>query len=395
MPKFSYWGTDEQGVERRGEVEAAGVLDAARRLRGQGLSLSSLDRVDPVEEPRLTEEMDAFAFFNRSLAGMTRIGFPLPRAVREISRGLRRGRFKASLERLESFLREGKSLEESVADLPGDFPPHYRWMLRAGAKAGNLPAVLTAVARNTEGFLRVRRALAGALAYPAVILGFGGLLMAGFVAFFLPMLERMQLEKGFPEPTLAVRIAGVVANSAVLQASLLAGVVVTGVAVWLWATRTVGGERFLFRVPVLGSVRKNLIVARFLGCLAVLLRARAPLVDALPVALGASGSLQLARDAERLQTLAREGAGLADVLKEAGVVPQGIVSYLLLAERSGDVQTAAAELSELMTEQALGGSETLYLVLMPVSLILTGALVCALVVSLVLPYVRFVEQIGT
>lgn len=393
MPRFRYRGTDEQGALHRGEIEAAGVVEAAAELRAKGVLALDLERADAAEAAPPLRDVDAFVFFNQGLAEMSRLGFPLPRAVKEISSGLRRGRFKRSLERLEAALREGKSLHDAVAAQEGEFPAHYRFMLKAGARAGNLPAILTAVARNTEGVRRARRAVLDALAYPAVILLFGAVLLSVFLFLFVPVYQDLHRQYGF-EPTISARVILGLFGSVKVQAGLVAGVLLAVLGTWAFMRRTIAGERLLLRLPLVGRVLRHLWMARFLGSLGVLLRAKAPLPEALPVALGASGSLELGAAAERLARRAGEGKDLAALLGEAPVVPPEVVSYLALAERSGGVERAAAELSDLLTERAFQEGESLFVVLMPAALLLTGVIMAGLFVSLVLPYIAFIERLG-
>src|SRR5439155_12159979 len=77
-------------------------------------------------------------------------------------------------------------LDEAVVEAPGTFPPYYRCMVKAGAASGNLPAMLSAVARNTEGVRMARRALLEALMYPLVIVLMALLLWALALSVFVP-----------------------------------------------------------------------------------------------------------------------------------------------------------------------------------------------------------------
>jgi type II secretory pathway component PulF len=393
VPRFRYRGTDEQGRLQQGELEAPGLVEASAELRAKGVFSLDLERADAPEAAAPLRDVDAFVFFNQGLAEMSRLGFPLPRAVREISGGMRRGRFRTSLERLEASLREGKSLHEAVAAQGSEFPPHYRFMLQAGTSSGNLPAVLTAVARNTEGVRRARRAVLDALAYPAVVLLFGAILVSVFLLLFVPLYQDLNRQYGF-EPSVTTRAILGLFGSVKAQVALVGGALAAVLGGWAFMRRTIAGERLLLRLPLAGRVIGHLWMARFLGCLGVLLRGKAPLADALPVALGASGSLQLAAAAGALGRRAAEGAGVADVLGGAPVVPPEAVSYLALAERSGSVDRAAAELSELLTERAFAEGESLFVVLMPAALLLTGAVLAALFVSLVVPYIAFIERLA-
>ncbi|MHC4608139.1 MAG: hypothetical protein ACYTAF_14610, partial [Planctomycetota bacterium] len=76
MARFIYRGTDDGGADRKGVVEAESLTEALARVRGEGVIPSTVTR----EEEILTEpmrEVDAFTFFNRSLAALTRVGIPL------------------------------------------------------------------------------------------------------------------------------------------------------------------------------------------------------------------------------------------------------------------------------------------------------------------------------
>src|SRR6266849_6774482 len=146
MGTYTWKGTDPRGRLTKGEVAAPSLSEAASDLRARGLSPLTLERSDAESPIRPSVTADAFTLFNQNLAEMTAVGLPLPRAIREIASGLRTGRFKRSLDRIEAGLREGKTLDEAVAGESSVFPPYYRWMLRAGATSGNLSGMLSAVA---------------------------------------------------------------------------------------------------------------------------------------------------------------------------------------------------------------------------------------------------------
>ena len=392
MAKFGWTGTSDEGGPLKGEVEAAGLLEAAARAREGGAEVSSLERLDAQESILPLSGADAFSFFNRSLAETTRAGLPLARAVREAAGRAASGRFRRTLGRLEALLEEGRTFEAAVAELPGEFPPYYVWMVRAGTASGNLPAVLAAVARQAEGARRVKRALLSALSYPALVLLVGAAVVTGFLFSFLPIYRDIQVLYRFT-PSLPLRAAYAFLESTVLQSVALGGLVAAAAAAWYWLSRRVAGERFLLALPLLGRIRRNLILTRFLGCLAALLRGRVPLPDALPVALGASGGLGLARGAERLKARALEGEGLGGILRELPGVPPAIASHIALAERTGDLARAAEDVAQTLTEQAVGESDTLYLVVFPAALLGVGILIGTLLVSVVLPYFQWIQEL--
>ena len=391
MSRYAWQATDGRGRFHRGECAAPGLAEAAADLRSRGMSPLSLDRLDPEPVPPLSPAADSFTLFNRNLAEMTAIGLPLPRAIREISSGLRRGRFRRGLERVEAALREGRPLEEAVAQAPGVFPPYYRAMVQAGTASGNLSVVLSAVARNTEGVRLARRALLEALLYPGFVIFFA--LVMGLAAFFLfvPFYRELCEQRGFAFP-LVLRLFLQTFDSAWKVAATAAGAAVAaGGIVWL-LKGTVPGERLLDRLPLVGRIRRHLRSARLLGTLGVMLRARVPLPRALPVALGSAGSLQLDRAVSRLADRAVEGLGLGAVLSQAPAVSADVAEFLHLAERAGDAPEATLQVADLLTEQARTESESLYVVLLPIALVVAGVIVGSFVVGAILPYVRLLES---
>ncbi len=392
MKTYTWHGTDDRGRVQRGECSAAGLVEAAEQLRARGVAPFSLSRVgeDPTEP--LSPAADAFTLFNRSLSEMTAVGLPLPRAIREISSGMRRGRFRRGLGQVEAALREGKPLEEAVAAAPGIFPAYYGSMVRAGASSGNLPGVLAAVARNTEGVRMARRALLEALIYPSLILLVAVLLGAAAMVFFVPYYRELCARYAFDRPIGLPLFLRAFESAPAVLAILVAGASGAGALAW-FVRRTVAGERFLRRLPILGRIRRHLMLARLLGALGVMLRAGVPLPRALPVALGAAGSLEIDRASQDLAARASEGGGLGEILGRVPSVPPEVAAYLSLSERTGTAADATLQVADLLGEQAQSESEALFIALMPAALVLAGVIVASALVAVVVPWVQFLESL--
>ncbi len=392
MNSYSWHGTDDRGRVQRGECSAAGLVEAAEQLRARGLAPFSLSRVGEEASAPISPAADAFTLFNRSLSEMTAVGLPLPRAIREISSALRRGRFRRGLEQVEAAVREGKPIEEAVAAAPGIFPAYYESMLRAGAASGNLPGVLAAVARNTEGVRLARRAMLEALIYPALILLVAFLLGAGAMLFFVPYYRELCARYGFDAPIGLRLFLRAFESVPVVLSVVLGGVAGAGAVTW-FVRRTVAGERFLRRLPILGRIRDHLTLARLLGALGVMLRSGVPLPRALPVALGAAGSLEIDRASPEVSRRAAEGGGLGEVLGRVPSVPPEVAAYLSLSERTGTASGATLQVAELLSDQAQSESEALFIILMPAALVVAGVTVASALVAIVASFVQFLESL--
>jgi type II secretory pathway component PulF len=137
---------------------------------------------------------------------------------------------------------------------------------------------------------------------------------------------------------------------------------------------------------------RSLALSRLLGTLSILLKARVPLHEALPVAVGASGSLQLAAEAERLRERIEEGEELGAALTRLGVVPRGLTGYLAVDEKGGRLPEASGELAELLEEQSAALSDTLFTLLFPSALLAVGLVMGVVFVGLIYPYAHIMSQ---
>jgi len=383
--RFTYTGTDAQGRPAAGEVEAPGLVEAAHRLSSGGLEVVTLSAAEvSAPEPAL-KEVDAFVFFNRALSQMTRAGLPLPAAVGTIARSAGRGPMAEALGRVEAALRAGSSLEAAMDAEPGVFPAPYRLLVRAGAAAGNLPAVLAAASSHASTTLALRRGVTSALVYPllALVTCWG---VAAFLAVAAMPLYR-GLYAGFQQKV-PVWLAPA---EALMRTPLtpVAALAVAGLAVAVasWALRrTARGESLLWRLPLAGRIARAICAARALGALRVALAARSPLASALPAALAACGGVRWTRAAESAAGRLRDGAGIEDALGALPAWSPRLARSLGAAEKRGRLEEAVRDAAERAAEEAEQATEAFVAAAEPAALVGIGVLVGLMMIAIVSPY---------
>lgn len=111
---------------------------------------------------------DEFAFFNQQLAAMLRQGIPLEGALKQLSAGMRRGTLRVELRLLEEDLARGTPLKAALA--ARSLPEFYRRMVEVGARANDLPGVLTLLADHYHRANALWTRLKGLLVYPLLVI---------------------------------------------------------------------------------------------------------------------------------------------------------------------------------------------------------------------------------
>jgi type IV pilus assembly protein PilC len=112
--------------------------------------------------------LEELAFVNQQVAGMLRSGIPLEGSLRQLCANMRRGVLREEFEALGTDLARGIPLGQALD--ARKLPEFYVQMLKLGAKANDMPGVLTMIADHYERANLIWHRLKGLLVYPAIVL---------------------------------------------------------------------------------------------------------------------------------------------------------------------------------------------------------------------------------
>jgi type IV pilus assembly protein PilC len=110
---------------------------------------------------------DEFAFFNQQLAAMLREGIPLEGALKQLSAGMKAGRFRSEVEQLEADLAKGVPLPEALQRR--NVPELYKKLVELGVRANDLPGMLTLLADYYHRANLLWTRLKGLMVYPLLV----------------------------------------------------------------------------------------------------------------------------------------------------------------------------------------------------------------------------------
>jgi general secretion pathway protein F len=166
---------------------------------------------------------------------------------------------------------------------------------------------------------------------------------------------------------LVLLVLGLVARQALLQPSIRVRV-----------------DRLILRIPVLGSLTREVLAARFTRTLGTLLINGLPLIAALDVVRDAIGNLAAVGAVETATESAKGGAGLAKPLGQSGIFPVRTVYLLRLGEETAQLGAMALRAADIHEENTRLGVQRLIAMLVPTITIVMGAAVAGIVASLLL-----------
>jgi general secretion pathway protein F len=404
VPEYSYLVVDPAGREKRGQVRAdtpehAKEVLAARRLYvvkvepavsggaeangGAPLLSRGLLRRRKLATKQLT-------LFTRQLATLIQVS-PLEEALRTVSRQSEREEVRRILGTVHREVLEGRTLADAMGREGGSFPPLYRAMVSAGETSGTLPGILDRLADLLERQAQVRGKVLSALAYPIVLSFVAAFVVFALMIYVVPKVVEQFQDVGQELPLLTRVVIGLSNFLANWWWALLAGLLLM-VFMFSRALREenlrLGFDRFLLRLPLLGRLQRDLHAARLARTLSTMVASRLPLLEGLRLTTQTVHNRVLRKASADIAESVRTGGSLSGALKRAGVFPPLLVYLTASGEASGRLDMMLERAADYLEREFDTFTATALALLEPAIIIIMGAVVAVIVLSILLPILQ-------
>ncbi len=401
---FDYRIRTSEGKRTKGKIDATSETAAAQLLRQQGAVLLSIAESRGLLQKELRipglggrTTLKDLAVFSRQFATMTSSGMSLMRALTVLEDQATKPRMKRAVREVRTDLGSGNSLSTALAKHPKVFPALMVALVRAGETGGFLDNALERIATNFDKDAALRGKIKSAMTYPAVVLGFTGLLIAGVLIFIVPTFEEMfhQLGGELPLPTqILVNASRSLRWSGPLMLVLGFG----GTAVLRKGLRSKPKLRLLFdrmklRIPVFGKLFAKIAISRFARNLGTLLGVGVPVLQALDAVGATVGNAVISEAMKDLQTSVRDGQAMSAPLYKHSVFPRMVTQMIEVGEESGQISQMLDKIADFYDREVDTAAEQLTASIEPIMVLLMGGVVGSMVICLYLPLFTVFQHI--
>ncbi len=289
---------------------------------------------------------------------------------------------KKALDKIVQEIEKGKGIYRAFSEA-GIFPEFFLEMLKTAERGENLQQVLSIAGEYLQKTAEARVKLLTALAYPLFVISASLLAVLVVVGVVVPRIASVLQGLGKDLP--------LITKALVVFAELLSyGMYLLPVLVLLYIFRfrfikMEVWDRFILQVPLFGKISLYYNLSRLAGTLHIALSSGIPLTKALSLSLGSLSNTYLRESLRGVELEVAKGRGLSSVLREKGVLPETFVNLLALGERSGELEKSLKMLSELYERQADRVISFWLRFAEPLAMLVVGALVAVVVLSVVLP----------
>jgi type IV pilus assembly protein PilC len=176
------------------------------------------------------------------------------------------------------------------------------------------------------------------------------------------------------------------------------GVPVVVAVLWIMLRFSPGGrrvrERIMLVIPVVGQVYRASLVARFLRSVATAVASGLPLPQAMRLSGDATGSRLLSRDAEHLALEVERGNSIFKASKATKIIPSMFGFCAQVATSRDILPMAVGQLALAYENRAVHAQSMLRIYLLPLLLLVVGAIIGLIIVSMFLPLVSLVNSVS-
>ncbi len=401
MSTYAFRAVDLAGMPSRGEVDAESKQAVADQLKARGLVV--LDIADKAGSKELNIEFlrrvkpRDLTIATRQMATMVSSGMTILRVLYVLETQTASKLLGETLSAVRKDIEAGISLSAAFGRHRKVFSPLYIAMVEAGETGGMLESPLLRVADQLEKEDALRRQVRAAMIYPAVVISFAIVVLLALVAFIVPVFAKVFKDFGGKLPGLTQVTIGVSHVVTGLWYLLILGTIGIVVAFLRWKKSESGRplwDRFRLRFPLkIGEIVQKIALARWSRTLSALVSGGVPIIQAIEITGRTAGNVVVERAMTDVIGSVKRAGTIADPIKRTPVFPPMVGHMIGVGEETGSLDTMLSKIADFYDDEVAAAVKALTSILEPVMIIIVGAIVGFVVISMYLPMFKVYDQI--
>jgi type IV pilus assembly protein PilC len=285
-------------------------------------------------------------------------------------------------------VKAGVEFSAALETHPKLFGTLFVALMKASEASGTMPQMLQRACEYMQQERETVKKVKGAMVYPVCMLSFCTLVVVGLLAFVLPRFETIYAGKGATLP-LPTRILLGLSNGLVHYWYAVIGGVVGAIVLAIVYFRSPSGRIFADRMrlalPVIGGIYKKACLARSLRTLATMVNTGVSLLEGLTITARVSGNHFYQEIWDRVAGQVKEGSNISEHLFKAKLIPPSVAQMICAGEKSGKLGTVMDRIAQFCEDDMKTSIKTMTGLIEPAMIIIMGALVGFIAISLLLP----------
>ncbi|WP_373501263.1 type II secretion system F family protein [Desulfococcus sp.] len=393
MAKFVWTARNRRGIAQNGQIDAASLEVARSQLIKKGLSDIKIkekpkDLLDNISflQPSVTNK--DIIIFCRQFSTMIDAGLPIIQCLELLAAQSENKTFVNILKEVKEDLEGGATLADALKKHPKEFNDLFVNMVAAGEAGGILDAILKRLSETLEKAERLKAKVKSAMLYPAITLAVAVIVVIVIMIFVIPVFQKMFGEMGQALPSMTMMVIHL---SEFTKDNIFYMVIAAGLLGFMFrkyygtdkGRRII--DRFLLKLPVMGSLIRKVAVAKFTRTMGTMLSSGVAILDGLDIVAKTAGNKIVETAIYGVRSSIKEGQTMAAPLAGSGVFPPMVCSMIAVGESTGALDSMMVKIADFYDEEVDEAVERLTEMIEPFMICFLGVVVGGVVIAMYLP----------
>ncbi len=399
---YSWECKNKNGQTVKGETIAASVDLVKAELRKQGLTpkkgkirKKSASIFSARTSPILTKDIAVFA---RQLATMMKAGVPMVQSFDIVAQGHSNPSMAKLIYEMKADVEAGGTLATALSRHPAHFDDLFVNLVDAGEQSGALETLLDKVATYKEKSEALKTKIKKAMTYPISVLVVAVVVSAILLIFVVPTFAEMFAGFGAELPAFTLFVVNL-SDALVANIWYVLGIIIAVIFGLKQAKlKSKAYREFLdkmaLKLPAIGALTTNAVIARFSRTLATMFAAGVPLVEAMVSVAGASGNSVYQKAIMQVRDDVASGTTLqASLSQRKDLFPNMLIQMVGIGEESGALDEMLDKVAEYYEEAVDDAVDNLTSLMEPLIMSFLAVVIGGLVIAMYLPIFKMGEVV--
>ncbi len=394
MALFKYTGTDKDGKERIGTIDAVSRDVAISALQRRGLIVTSVASAE--KKSLFDKDLEFFSrikqkeivLLSQEIMTLFEAQVSALRAFRLLAAESDNPALQKVLTEIANDLQSGSNISDALAKHPKVFSKFYINMVRSGEETGKLDETFAFLAEYIDKSYTVTTKARNALIYPAFVIVTFIAVMVLMLTTVIPKLSAILEESGNKIPTYTKFVIGLsnfLSNYILL---ILVGIVLGGVFLYRYAT-TQEGKQYMARarlnIPYVGDLYRKLYMSRLADSLSTTLKSGISFVRGIEIAGTVIGDPVYEQILKKVAEDVRTGHSAEDAFSKHPEFPGILVAMIKVGEETVDLSNILSTIAKFYRREVENAISTLISLIEPLMIVMLGLGVGLLLASVLVP----------
>ena len=404
MQKYKYTAVNLQKQKIKGTFIANDEHDLAAQLAKQSLFLISCKAyTNDTPSAFFTlsvgsgVSLSELTTFCRQFSIMQNTGIPILDCLDILRNQPYTAYFRKLLQVVYEDVKSGMLMSDALDKHKKVFPHFFRSMVRVGELSGKMEMVFSSLADYYESDAAIKGKVKSALSYPLMLLGMTVgvviLMMLVVVPTFREAMAQMDVE-----------ITGITKTVYDMSDFLLAngGLIFLGICVFalifILVGRTEKGaffyDKMLMYIPIVKTIQRNLLTARFARAFGLLLSSGMDLNAAMDSVEVIMGNRYMKQKFHEAAENVRQGMSLTVAFETYKLFPQMMIQMITIGERTGTMDEVLMRSCAFFDNQVETSLNSMTSKIQPVMLALMGGIIGTLFIAVYSPMLSIMTNLN-